>query len=162
MCQARGVNSEVIDNLRRVFQAVSDFAKAAEKSTGLTGPQLWAVKILASKSPMRVSDLARNMYLRPPTVVGILDRLERKGLITRTLSEEDRRVVKITLTAQGKVLATQAPEVVQDVLIKGLNELSNEQFTSAEEGMKLMVRVLGAEHLTPQPLHETTTAAIQL
>lgn len=153
MCQARGANSEVIDDLRRAFQAVSEFSKSAERSTGLTGPQLWAVKILASTSPMRVSVLARKMYLRPPTVVGILDRLEGKGLISRTLSKEDRRVVEITLTAQGKELAAEAPEVAQDVLMKGLDELSNEEFAAVEQGMKLMVKVLGAEHLVPQPLH---------
>jgi DNA-binding MarR family transcriptional regulator len=93
------------------------------------------------------------MYLRPPTVVGILDRLEGKGLVTRTLSKADRRVVDIDLTAQGSELVANAPEVAQDMLMKGLDELSDEQFTSVEEGMKLMAKVLAADQLIPQPLH---------
>ncbi len=68
-------------------------------------------------------------------------------------SREDRRVVKIDLTAQGKELVAQAPEIAQDMLVKGLDELSNEQFICVEEGMKLMAKVLGAERLIPQPLH---------
>lgn len=148
-----GANSDIIDNLRRVFQAINEYSKAAERSTGLTGPQLWAVKILANTAPLRVSDLAGMMYLRPATVVGILDRLEGKELVTRTRSEHDRRTVNLHLTEKGRELAEKAPEVAQDMLLKGLDELTDKQFSSVEEGMKLMVRMLGAEQIIPQPLH---------
>lgn len=143
----------IIDNLRRVFQAITEYSKTAERSTGLTGPQLWALKILATASPMKVSDLARQMYLRPSTVVGILDRLEGKELVTRTRSTADRRAVDLHLTGKGQELAAKAPEVAQVMLVNGLTELSDEEFTCVEDGMKLMARMLGAEHLVPQPLH---------
>lgn len=39
------------------------------------------------------------------------------------------------------------------MLVKGLDELNDAQFTAVELGMKHMVRMLGAEHITPQPLH---------
>lgn len=145
--------SEIIDNVRRVFQVINEYSKTAERSTGLTGPQLWALKILAKTSPVKVSELARDMYLSPATVVGILDRLEGKGLVTRTRSKEDRRAVNLHLTAQGSELAAQAPEVAQGMLVKGLNELSDEQFSCVEEGIQQLVRILEAEHLVPQPLH---------
>lgn len=148
----RNANSEVLDNLRRIFQAIHEYSKLAEKATGLTGPQLWAVKLLAGGAPVRVSDLARQMYLRPPTVVGILDRLETKGLVTRTHSMKDRRAVDLSLTGAGLELAAQAPEVVQHMLLHGLDELTDEQYQQVEEGMKLMVGLLGAENQIPQPL----------
>lgn len=148
-----GAVTEIFDNLRRVFQVINEYSKAAEHSTRLTGPQLWALKLLSGAAPMRVSDLSGKMCLRPPTVVGILDRLEAKGLITRTLSKTDRRAVEIDLTEQARELVANAPEVAQDLLMKGLNELSDEQFALVEEGMKLMAKVLVADHLTPQPLH---------
>lgn len=144
---------EIIDNLRRIFQAINEYSRIAERSTGLTGPQLWAFKILDNTSPIRVSDLARQMYLRPATVVGILDRLEMKGLVSRTRSKEDRRAVYLELTNLGKKLAKKAPEVAQVMLVKGLDELSDEQYLAVEEGMQHMVRMLGAEQLIPQPLH---------
>jgi DNA-binding MarR family transcriptional regulator len=68
--------AEITDNLRRVFQVVNELSKKAERETGLTGPQLWAIKVIAEAAPIKVSDLARRMYLHPATVVGILDRLE--------------------------------------------------------------------------------------
>ncbi|MDD2852659.1 MAG: MarR family transcriptional regulator [Desulfuromonadaceae bacterium] len=148
-----GAVTDIFDNVRRIFQALSEYSKTAEKSTGLTGPQLWAPKLLATTTPMRVSDLACQMFLRPPTVVGILDRLEAKKLVTRTNSKKDRRVVEVQLTEQGIRVVAEAPAVAQSVLMKGLNDLTQEQFACIEEGMKLMTKVLDAEHLTPQPLH---------
>lgn len=144
----------IVDDLRRIFQAVNGYSRSAESETGLTGPQLWAMKILAGAgTPMRVSELARQMYLRPATVVGILDRLEAKNLVTRNRCKEDRRAVDLYLTEIGKEMVAQAPEVAQVMLLKGLAALSDQQFSEVLEGMQHMVRILGAEQLTPQPLH---------
>ena len=144
---------EVIDNLRRIFQAVNEYSRNAEKETELTGPQLWALQILADASPMRVSELARQMFLTPATVVGILDRLEAKELVNRTRSTEDRRAVDLTLTVKGQLIVGKAPKVAQDMLLKGLEALPDEKLAIVVEGMQQMVRILGAEHLTPQPLY---------
>lgn len=144
---------EVIDNLRRIFQMVNEYSRNAERETKLTGPQLWALQILIDASPMRVSELAHQMFLTPATVVGILDRLEAKELVSRTRSKQDRRAVDLTLTAQGKKVVGNAPKVAQVMLIKGLEALPDEQFVIVVEGMQQMVRILGAGSLTPQPLH---------
>lgn len=144
---------EVIDNLRRIFQAVGEYSRSAERETELTGPQLWALKILIRQAPLRVSELARQMYLRPATVVGILDRLEAKGLVTRTRSQKDRRAVDVELTDVGRALVAGAPEVAQVMLVNGLSALAEEEFGRVLDGMRHMVKILGAEHLLPQPLH---------
>ena len=78
----------VFDNLRRVIQVVHGYSKRAERVAGLTGPQLWAIKVLSESAPIMVSDLARRMYLHPSTVIGILDRLETHRLVERTKTEE--------------------------------------------------------------------------
>lgn len=153
MRDASGAKLEIIDNLRRVFQAINEYSKTAEKTTGLTGPQLWAITLLANTSPLRVSDLARLMYLHSATVVGIVDRLESKGLVSRTRSTEDRRSIALHLTEMGQAIASQAPEVAQALLIKGLDTLSDVQFQHIEEGMKLLVHLLGAKDIKPQPMH---------
>lgn len=144
--------AEIIDNLRRVFQVVNEYSKKAERETGLTGPQLWAIKVIAESAPIRVSDLARRMYLHPATVVGILDRLEGRGLVSRTRSQEDRRVVEIALTAHGKDLVVQAPEVAQGLLVQGLEPLQDKKLSLIAGGLKMMVNILGAQELPPQLL----------
>jgi len=143
---------EVINNIRRVYQAITEYMKNAEKITGLTGPQLLAVKLLANTAHLRVSELARQMILHPATVVGILDRLETKGMVTRTRSIEDRRVVEIELTDLGKEVVAKAPEIATVMLVEGLERLPDTEFYQIAESMKRVVLILGAEKITPQPL----------
>ncbi len=144
--------TEILDNLRRVFQVIHGYSKRAERVAGFTGPQLWAMKVLAESAPIRVSDLARRMYLRPPTVVGILDRLEQQGQVARTRSAEDLRVVTVTLTAKGKKTVGKIPQVAQGLLLTGLKELDNKQLEAVSEGLELLVGILGARQIPPQLL----------
>lgn len=144
---------EVINDLRRIFQAINQHSRSAERETELTGPQLWALQILVGSAPIRLSELACQMYLRPATVVGIVDRLEAKGLVSRSRSTKDRRAVDLALTEKGEQLVAKAPQVAQVMLLRGLKNLPEDQLAVVVEGMKLMVRILEAEDLAPQPLH---------
>lgn len=140
----------IIDDIRRVFQVLTDQSRKIEHETSLTGPQLWVVKILKETSPLKVSDLARRMYLHPATMVGLLDRLEAKGLLKRTRSEKDRRVVYIDLTEQGCELEINSPEVVQNLLVKGLETLTGQKLKMISDGLGEVVNILGARDVTPQ------------
>ena len=144
--------ASVFDNLRRVVQVVHGYSKRAEHVAGLTGPQLWAIKVLAETGPIMVSDLARRMYLHPSTVIGILDRLEVRGRVTRTRSTEDRRVVTVGLTRRGKETVKKVPAVAQGLLLKGLEELSDHDLMVITEGLELLVGILGAQRMPPQLL----------
>ena len=144
--------ADMIDNIRRVFQAVNEYSKKAERETGLTSPQLWAIKVIAEGAPIKVSELARRMYLHPATVVGILDRLETRELVFRTRSKEDRRVVEIDLTEKGKELLAKSPEVAQGLLVKGLETLPKEKLIQLDEGLKSLVKILDAQEIPPKLL----------
>ncbi len=144
--------AEIIDNLRRVFQVVNEYSKKAERETGLTGPQLWAIKVLAEAAPIKVSELARRMYLHPATVVGILDRLEGRGLVTRTRSQEDRRVVEIDLTEVGKDIVKKSPAVAQGMLVSGLEPLPEEDIVRIADSLEKLVKILGAQEIPPKLL----------
>lgn len=144
--------SKVIDNLRRAIQALNESYKATEKETGLTSAQLWAIKLIAAAAPIKVSVLARGMFLHPATIVGIIDRLEAKGLVVRTRSTEDRRVVELDLTNQGQELVAHAPEAAQIKLVKGLEALPKKSLQQVAAGMKQLVGILGAEENIPQLL----------
>jgi DNA-binding MarR family transcriptional regulator len=147
--------SGIIDNIRRVFKVVNEQSKKAERETGITGPQLWAIKVIGDLSPIRVSDLARRMHLHPATVVGILDRLELRGLIKRVRSKDDRRVVKVELTGEGKKIVTNAPQVAQGLLVAGLEELSINKLQEIAAALEELVHILGAQELPPQLILST-------
>jgi len=141
--------ADVLDNLRRVFRVVHRYSKRAVKVGGLTGPQVWAMKVLAESAPIRVTDLSRRMYLHPSTVVGILDRLEQQDQVTRTPSEKDHRVVAVALTAKGRETVAKVPQIAQGLLLIGLKELSDWDLSTVSEGLRMLVGILGVEGMPP-------------
>jgi len=153
----QAIVADIIDDIRRVFQVLVDQSRSVEIETGLTGPQLWVVKLLEETSPMKVSDLARRTYLHPATMVGLLDRLEAKNLVKRTRSEKDRRVVHIDLTEQGQELVKNSPEVVQNLLVKGLEPLAEQKLKKISEGLDQIVHILGAKEVPPQLIMSSET-----
>lgn len=106
--------------------------------------------MIAEAESIRVSDLARRIYLHPATTVGILDRLEKKGLVSRTRSEEDRRVVYVALTQAGLDIVEKAPQVAQGLLVTGLEKLSALNLKKIDDGLGQMVSILGAQEIPPQ------------
>jgi MarR family transcriptional regulator, organic hydroperoxide resistance regulator len=147
--------AELTDNLRRIFQVVNEQSKKIEQESGLTGPQLWTIKVMADTGPVKISELARRMYLHPATVGGILDRLEVKELILRTRSRQDRRVVRVTLTSQGNNLVASSPEVVQGVLVTGLVRLPVERLENIAAGLEDIVHILDVQGVPPRLLLST-------
>jgi MarR family transcriptional regulator, organic hydroperoxide resistance regulator len=82
--------------------------------------------------------------------VGILDRLEKQSLVLRVRSTEDRRVVKVELTRQGRALVKKAPEVAQGLLVSGLEKLGAMKLKNISKGLDQMVDILGAQNIPPQ------------
>lgn len=140
----------IIDNLRRVFYALTEKSRKVEHETGLTGSQLWVVKTLDETPPLKVTELARRMYLHPATMVGLLDRLELKGLVQRIRSDKDRRVVHVTITDQGRELVRNSPEVAQGLLVKGLEPLSEKRVAVISDGLEHIVTILGIQEEPPK------------
>jgi DNA-binding MarR family transcriptional regulator len=166
MVETRGARrdreiADVLDNLRRVFKVVHRYSKRAEKVGGMTGPQVWALTVLAESAPIRVTDLARRMYLHPSTVVGILDRLEQQAQITRTRSEKDHRVVTVSLTAKGRETVSNVPQIAQGLLLKGLKELSDVDLQTTSEGLRRLVGILGVEGIPPPLLMSPEVNALE-
>ncbi len=141
--------AEIMDNIRRVFQVVNEQSKLVERETGLTGPQLWAIKVIAAQGTLRVSELAAKMYLHPTTVVGILDRLEKRELVCRIRSSEDRRVVEVSLTDEGRRLVEHTPEVASNKITHGLESLSIPELAIIYHGFDRLTRILDATDLPP-------------
>lgn len=91
------------DGLRRFLRWSEDQAKAV----GLTGAQhqlLLAVR--GHGSPPSVGDIADRLLLRHHSVVELIDRAERAGLVARMGDPDDQRVVRLELTADGETKLT--------------------------------------------------------
>ena len=68
----------------------------------LTLPQMWALEHLLDGGPCTMHALAGELRLHGSTATGLADQLMRRGLVVRRRSREDRRVVRVALTAKGR------------------------------------------------------------
>lgn len=91
---------------------------------GLTGPQLAVIKMLEPKGQLSLSELSWKIRAKNSTVTGIVDRMEREGLVHRRRSKQDRRVVHISLTEKGQRLAEEITIEPVQIFRTVLGELS--------------------------------------
>jgi len=91
---------------------------------GLTAQQLAALSLLAHSSPLSLGELGESMRTGASTLTGIVDRMEREGIVARERSAEDRRVWRVALTARGKALAAQVETTPGGVVREALAALS--------------------------------------
>ena len=73
----------------------------------VTLPQFRALVVLAVRGPQRSIDIAEELRVNPSTGTRMCDRLVRKGLVRRTRSSSDRRVVRLRLTKAGHDIVEQ-------------------------------------------------------
>ncbi len=111
---------EIFDCLYGLSNVADEQSQTIEKLTGLSKNQALAIKAVSRSPSVRVSELARSMHLNPATMVRILDRLEEQGLIMRTRSLEDRRVVEIALTDRAKEVEQNLLEITHDRIVDRL------------------------------------------
>lgn len=139
---------EVMQNLRRMVKALQIYAASVEREFGITGPQLWALWELGrAGGPLALKDLAERMYLGGSTVVGVLDRLEAKGLTERLPDLKDRRKVSISLTAAGAELLAKAPHPAHGQLLHALQDMPPTLVVELREATDILVRAMEAENL---------------
>ena len=82
---------------------LSQQAEQLVKDSGLTGTQYNVLRILRGAEPagLPCKGIGDRMISHDPDMTRLLDRMEKRGLITRERQTDDRRVIKTRITAQG-------------------------------------------------------------
>ena len=111
----------------RFFQAANTLQTKSIQALGVTTLQwstLGALSRPQARDGMRVSDLSRYLLVSRQNLFGLLNRLERDGLIERVTGEEDRRSRKVKLTREGETEWLKLSSPIQsfyDSALKGLS-----------------------------------------
>lgn len=93
---------------------------------GLTPQQYNALRLLRGEHPGTVNtlDLASRLVSRAPDITRLLDKLEQRGLIGRDRPADNRRVVRVGITAAGIALLTKMRDPIRDCHERQLGHLS--------------------------------------
>ncbi|MDN3027507.1 MarR family transcriptional regulator [Streptomyces sp. S.PB5] len=112
--------------LQRTTHATLQILMAELVDLDLTASEINALAILADGQARTVSELGAAAGTRPTTLTSVLDRLERRGHITRGTSPGDRRVVVIELTSSGGPAADTIRQTLAAVEARALGGLPAE------------------------------------
>lgn len=105
-----------IRELVRAYQAFSSYSEAFVRQYDLTPAQFDVIATLGNTLGMSMGDIGDKTLITKGTLTGVVDRLEKKGLVTREVPPENRRSVIVKLTPSGTQLFEQAfPAHIHDI-----------------------------------------------
>jgi DNA-binding MarR family transcriptional regulator len=118
----------------------------------LTPPQYNLLRILRGAGPkgLACGQISDRMIALDPDVTRLLDRLEKRGLITRARERDDRRVVITTITASGIDLISPLDDLTEQMVLQLF------QSTSADDTRKLIDLLAHVRHTLDSAMNDST------
>ncbi len=97
------LEDQVFIAVLRTADALSQQAEQVVRARGLTGAQYNVLRILRGAEPEGCAcrEIGERMISHDPDMTRLLDRMEKRGLVTRERQSQDRRVVKTRITPAG-------------------------------------------------------------
>ena len=143
---------EVLVALRRVIRATDIYSKKLAKTTGLTAPQMLLLQTIRSRGELTIGELATAMSLSQATVTTIMDRLEKRHLVSRQRSTVDKRKVHARLTTEASTILEHAPVPLQQNFSTRFNVLDEWEQTMIISSLQRVAKMMDAEHIDASPV----------
>lgn len=115
----------------------------ADCDEDVTLPQYRLLVVLTTRGPQPVTELANALGVAPPTATRMCDRLVRKGFVSRSPSEQDRRQVLLSLTPEGRHLTGTVSAHRRELIVDLLEKLPKERHPGLIEAFRLFAAAAG-------------------
>jgi DNA-binding MarR family transcriptional regulator len=141
------LEQEVFLNLWRTYDRLRALEEDLFGRFDLTPQQYNALRLLRGRHPDKIAtlDLASRLVSRAPDVTRLLDKLEQRSLIERDRPADNRRVVRIGITAAGLALLHELGEPVRQCHVRQLGHLSRNEL----HDLITLLRAARQPHETP-------------
>jgi DNA-binding MarR family transcriptional regulator len=143
---------DVLIAIRRIIQSVDMHSRYLVRHFGLTGPQLIILQDISKHEEVSISEIAKAVSLGLPTVTGILERLENRGLIVRRRSEKDKRKILISITEACEKLMEKAPPPMQEHFIDSFYCLQDWEQSMILSSLQRIVHLMDAKSIQVAPI----------
>ncbi len=130
-------------DLRAIRQALQRPAEAEFARGELTGPQRAIMHSIVTSEGLSLKELSREAGLAHSTVSGIVDRLEKRGMVTRQTDEQDGRFTRIFPSAEVKAFVRdKLPALTVNPLVDALGRAKPAERAVISEGLSALRRLL--------------------
>jgi DNA-binding MarR family transcriptional regulator len=122
-----GSKTEVADRLHSAAIHLLRRAGEEDRAAGLSRARLSALSVIVFRGPLTLGDLATAEGVRSATMTGIVNGLERDGLVRRRPHGTDRRAVSVEATAAGRRVLERARSRRIEQVAARLDDLSDDE-----------------------------------
>lgn len=135
--ETRALNAYV--KLMRASESVSSRIHEHLTKAGLSVSQFGVIEALYHLGPLSQADIAKKILKSSGNITMVIDNLEKRGLVKRERSQEDRRYYSIHLTAEGKKMIGDIFPTHAGKIVMAMNALTREE----QETLGNLCRKLG-------------------
>src|SRR3954469_9617846 len=111
--------------------------------TDATLSQLSALSSIDHRGPLTLGELAAVERVAPPSMTRIVSLLEERGLVTRVVDPADRRVARVSTTADGRPLLEGSRSKKTAYLAARIEKLSDEDRALLQRALPVIERLVG-------------------
>ena len=122
--------------LYRALDAVMPRFRRIFNEFGLTEQQWRVLRVLWEHNDIAFGDLAEQTSIPPPSLVGVVDRLGKQGLVARRRSEADRRNVFVHATREGRALHRKVQPRVEEAYAELRSSINDKEWDRLIAGLE--------------------------
>lgn len=141
---------ENLNDSAKVAQLIHDVMNLFRKNmtkvfedVGINAPQGMVLRIIGKEKKIKVTELSSKLSLPNSTLSGILDRLEKQAMIIRERSQEDRRVVYVSISPKFMEIHQDMHEKLNQNLENLINQGTPEELNDIFKGLNTLKKLLG-------------------
>ncbi len=145
---------EILVNIRKIVRSLNLESKSIQKDFGISITQLLCLNHLEQCKNYQSThkNLMELLSLNSSTVTGIINRLEKKGLVVRMPKSGDKRITYITLTATGLKMFQDTPNLLHERLSTKLDALSEEDKEMVQKSLEIIISAMQIKDVEPYPV----------
>jgi len=140
---------EMIELQRRVDRDRRQYELNAWMHLNLSIGQLKSLFFISNRGTTSLGKLAEALRVTPTNTTGIVDRLMKRGLITRTENPEDRRMLMLRTTPLGDELIGELRQKRKEHMIELFTRLTDEEVAAVTKSLKIMIKAIEAKREDP-------------
>jgi DNA-binding MarR family transcriptional regulator len=120
-------------------------SKQMASSVGVTGPQRLAIRLAARVPHITAGQLAGLLHVHPSTLTGVLQRLEKRGILVREQDPNDGRRALFRVTPKGRKIDQLRSGTAEAVVTRALGKVEPSDLAAAERVLSVIANTLNEE-----------------
>ncbi len=125
-----------------LLRTIYHYEKLLESKTGLDFQKLYLLLHLVNESPLRLTEVAKELNIPMFSASRLVDRMVSLGLVGKVQDESDKRSISISLQPQGRALIDDLEYRSYDRIQKNFSDLKDDDFNLVMQVVEKLHRIL--------------------